>query len=96
MIRDADGNWVDAPFHQWFGLTYSAYLVMPRAVLEALPLDLQNRFIAAIDEARELLDTAKINDNYTVQLRNEHGRFVKDPLCNYRHPPAIPFLGDAQ
>lgn len=95
MIKDADGNWVDAPFHGWFGLTYSAYLVLPRAVLEALPLDLQLRMIAVVEEARKLLDTDKINDNYTVQLRNEHGRFVKDPFSNYRHPPAIPFIGGA-
>lgn len=91
MIRGPDGVYVDAPFHHWFGLTYSSYLVLPRSILEALPLDLQERMIAVIDEARDLLDTDQIGDNYSVQLRGEKGRFLKDPFANYRHPVQIPF-----
>lgn len=90
MILNDQGVYVDAPFHAWFGLTYSAYLVLPRAILEALPEDLQNRMIACIDEARELLDTDKISDNYSVKLRDDEGRYVRDPFANYRHPPAVP------
>ena len=95
MIQDKDGVYHDAPFHHWFGLTYSSYLVLPRSVLEALPLDLQERLIAAIEEARDLLDTDKIPDNYAVQLRDARGKFISDPLANYRHPPAIPFRESA-
>lgn len=90
MILDENGHYVDAPFHDWFGLTYSGYLVFPRAILEALPPDLQNRMIAVIDEARELLDTTKISDNYSVKLRDQDGRYIVDPFANYRHPPAVP------
>lgn len=91
MIRDDQGNYVDPPMHAWFGLTRSNYLVLPRSILEAMPLDWQNRMVALLDEARELLDTDKIRDNYSVQLRGDGGRFISDPFANYRHPPAIPF-----
>lgn len=96
MIKDKDGNWIDAPFHEWFGLTYSSYLVLPRAILEALPEDLQHRLISCIDEAKDLIDSGQINDNYSVKLRDQDGRYVVDPFANYRHPPTVPFKGVAQ
>lgn len=96
MIKDDQGNYVDAPFNQWFGLTYSSYLVLPRSILEALPLDLQNRMVALLDEATDLLDGDKIQGNYNVQLRDNKGKFIKDPLANYRHPPVIPFKAGAE
>ncbi len=91
MLQDKDGVWHDAPFHHWFGLTYSSYLVLPRSILEALPLEWQERMVALLDEASDLLDTDQIQDNYSVQLRGANGKFVKDPFQNYRHPPQIPW-----
>lgn len=76
----------DTPFHKWFGLSYSAYLVLPRSLLEALPTDLQQRMVDLIDEASEHI--TPYDGNYTVQLRGEDGRITKDPLADYRHPPA--------
>ncbi|MFQ2188705.1 hypothetical protein [Aeromonas jandaei] len=91
MFKKNDGSYVEAPFHQWFGLTYSSYLVLPRSVLEAMPFEWQERAIELLDEAREMLDTDAIPDNYCVQLRGDSGRFVRDQFANYRHPPMIPF-----
>lgn len=91
MIRDEHGHYVEPPFHGWFGLTYSSYLVLPRCILEAMPLDWQNSMIALLDEASDKLDTDKMHDRYSVKLRGDDGRFVRDPFANYRHPPAIPF-----
>lgn len=91
MIKDEQGHYVEPPFHAWFGLTYSSYLVLPRAILEAMPLEWQNNMIALLNEANERLDTDKIQDSYSVQLRADDGRFVRDPFANYRHPPTIPF-----
>lgn len=96
MIKDDQGNYVDAPFHEWFGLTYSSYLVLPRSILEALPLDFQNRMVALLDEAADIIDSSQIQDNYSVQLRDHKGKFIKDPFANYRHPPVIPFRAGAE
>lgn len=75
----------------WFGLTYSSYLVIPRALLCGMPAEWQKRLAALLDEARGIYDTEKINDDYTVLLRGGSGKFISDPLRNYRHPPALPY-----
>jgi len=75
----------------WFGLSYASYLVVPRALLCGMPDEWQERMVALLNEARETYDSDQIHDNYTVHLRNERGRFVSDPLRDYRHPPALPY-----
>lgn len=73
--------------HTWFGLTYASYFVMPRAVLEAMPIEWQYRFTALVNELNAMLDWG--DGDYTVQLRDADGRFVRDPLKDYRRPPRI-------
>jgi hypothetical protein len=91
MIKDANGDWVDPPFTHHFGLSYAHYLVLPRSILEAMPEQWQTQMIELLDQAADMLKTDEINDNYTVTLRDERGRFVKDQFANYRHPVEIPF-----
>lgn len=38
------------PLHDWFGLTYSSYLVLPRLALQEQPIEWQKRFLALLDE----------------------------------------------
>ncbi len=71
----------DTPIHDWFGLSYSSYLCIPRSALEAMPVGWQERLVALLDEADTLgLETPK----YTVQRRASSGRFIKDPWADYR------------
>lgn len=76
----------DGPVWGWFSLTYSSYLVMPRAVLCSMPLAWQQRFVDLINEVGETLEWDG-GDDYVVQLRTERGRFSSDPLANYKHLP---------
>ena len=74
--------------HQAFGLTYAAYLVIPRSVLQDMPADWQARFV-------ELLDGLPSTPEYSVLRRDAKGRFSPDPLANYRHPgPEVQELFD--
>ena len=67
----------------WFGLSYANYLTVPRVLLEEMPDEWQNRFVALMDEMRQ----AFVNDvTYEVRLRDERGRYRADPLASYRHP----------
>lgn len=84
-------NYFDGPMWNWFNLTYSSYLVIPRALLCGMPLDWQQRMASLLDECREVYDPYAINDNYTVLLKGKKGRFAIDPLRNYRHPPELPY-----
>jgi len=64
---------------------------MPRAVLEAMPIEWQHRFIAIVEELNNTLDWG--GGPYSVRLRDKNGRFIKDPLRDYRWPPKIARVG---
>lgn len=69
--------------HDWFGLTYASYLVLPRVLMQEMPAKWQEKMVILLNEAQ---DTWEHDDNYTVQLKDKKGRFKKDPLADYRHP----------
>ena len=82
------GVYHEPPFHGWFGLSYSHYIVIPRSLLEAMPHDWQKRAIVLFNEFREVFDH---NADYMIKLRGEDGKFLHDPLANYRHPETDAF-----
>jgi hypothetical protein len=91
-VRSPYSAYFNGPMWNWFGLTYSSYLVIPRTLLCGMPEEWQKKFAALLDEMRdEVYDSERIADRYTVKLRNERGRFVSDSLANYRHPPDLPY-----
>jgi len=82
--------------HEYFGLTYANYLVLPRSVLQCMPNDWQTRFVQML---RELHGTFDLSDNYRVLLLDKDDHYedsdtpdhdranvIHDPLSNYRHP----------
>ena len=74
----------DSHVHLWFGLTYASYLVLPRSLLQEMPVEWQKRFVDCLKEMGETFEQE--NDNYAVNLRDDNGRFIKDPLSQYRRP----------
>jgi hypothetical protein len=77
-----------APFENdislWFGLTYAAYLVIPRLWLEAMPHEWQLRFVKLIEQIPETLE---IDDTYEASYSVNYkvkGKFTKDPYRDYR------------
>jgi hypothetical protein len=68
---------VDTPVHDAFGLTYSAYFCVPRLALQSMPVEWQRQFVALVEQ---LPDTP----TYSVHLRDKRGRFLEDPLADYR------------
>jgi hypothetical protein len=76
----------DGPIWNAFGLGRAAYLVVPRT-LQSMPLNWQEKFVELMDEAHAALP-ADAFPEYSVQ-RKEAGRFVADPLRDYRHTGPI-------
>jgi len=74
----------DEPIHMWFGLTYASYFVMPRSVLQAMPLQWQRRFVLLMQEAEDA--GVEVSARYAVNARDLNGRFYRDPLAQYRRP----------
>jgi hypothetical protein len=76
---------------EWFNLTYSNYLVLPRAALQSMPDGWQEKFVALLDELRETADRSGLEfpDRYRVHAVNTRGRYVRDPIPHYKHAPNI-------
>lgn len=91
----------DEPIHEAFGLSYASYYVMPRVVLQSMPVDWQRRFIALTEEIYRHLDYEDPDycvlrcpidrEEYDEEARDmvhcteTCPRYVHDPLSEYRH-----------
>lgn len=75
---------IDDPIHQWFELTYAAYLVIPRSILQSAPVDWQKKFVALLEELDNVPEFAcPITGEYHVYLRATDGRFIHDEFRDY-------------
>lgn len=74
------------PIHEWFGLSYANYLVLPRTVLQSMPVDWQRRMVGLLDECNEAIREAGLEmpRGYRVTPTDAGGRFAKEPLPHYR------------
>ncbi len=71
--------------HGAFGLSYAHYLVVPRSLLQSMPNEWQQRFV---DTLKEMDDFGLESPfGYSVQRRDDGGRFRADPFSPYRHTP---------
>jgi hypothetical protein len=76
-------NDIEEPIHLWFELSYAQYLTIPRSVLQSMPAEWQKRFVQCLEELDELIDWRPKAGQYWVQLKDERGRFLHDPLMDY-------------
>ena len=82
--RFEPGEICEQDVHGWFELSYSSYLVLPRALMQAMPADWQHNFVRLLEDMQATF--RQENDNYTVLLRTPDGTFITDPFRRYRHP----------
>lgn len=73
--------------HDWFGLTYCAYQVVPRLLLDDCPEHIQKLFIEVMDWIEEHYDNTTFVSTYMVKGRKD-GKFISDPLSDYRRGDA--------
>lgn len=72
------------PCWDMFELTYSAYMVLHRVALCAMPREWQSKFVALMAELEATVDVKKMPSSFLVKAR-ENGKFVHDPYSDYRH-----------
>lgn len=74
----------DEPIHNYFGLSYAHYLVIPRVVLQSMPIWWQEQFVELLHQIPEtIVDDTEPVGGYDVRTRDENGRFTEDPFSNY-------------
>lgn len=83
--RNYDGR-TDGPVHCWFELTYASYLVLPRSVMQHMPIEWQERFVRCLNEMSAATETLPGYHGltYAVNVRGPGGKFVKDDFAQYR------------
>ena len=69
----------------WFELSYAQYLTIPRTALQSMPLEWQLQFVKLLEELDHSIDWRPKTGRYWVQLKDDKGRYVNDPLSDYRH-----------
>jgi hypothetical protein len=77
--------YLDGAIHGWFELSYASYLVLPRTMLQSMPLQWQEDFVAHLEELERLMPAWPGHDrSIEVHLRDDNThRYVSDPLVNY-------------
>lgn len=71
--------------HGWFDLTYSSYLALPRSLMQAMPAAWQHAMVQLLERMHEEFPGER--SSYRVlKIDVLNGRFVSDPLRNYRYP----------
>lgn len=53
--------------------------------MQAMPIEWQERMTTCLKQMREACRPLHVKDNYTVLLRGDKGRIVRDPYAEYRH-----------
>lgn len=67
----------ESPVWNSFGLSYAAYFCVPRLVLQEMPVEWQRQFVALTEKLPQ-------TPTYDCRIRGKGGRFVEDPLRDYR------------
>jgi hypothetical protein len=69
--------------HGWFGLTYANYLVLERSILQSMPDEWQQRFVACLAELDGATREMERAPGFRVHSVNEHGQYMHDPVPPY-------------
>lgn len=82
IVEDPD------PIHTWFGLSYASYLTIPRSVLQSMPTEWQQRFVACLEQLDNAIDWRPPRGHcYYVRLgftnSTRDARDPLDPLADY-------------
>jgi hypothetical protein len=72
--------------HEYFGLTYASYKVLPRTLMQSMPIEWQERFVALMLELEEAYAhvSGEFPSDYLVTPKKD-GKFVKETNPHYRH-----------
>lgn len=71
------------PVHRYFELSYCSYKVLPRSVLQSMPVEWQRKFVQLLEQIPETLDVDDMPESYRVTAIGDRGRFKHDPYSDY-------------
>ena len=60
------------PIHEWFSLTYCNYQVLPRTLMQSMPIEWQERMVACLNEMQDAFQHVPQAEVYDVHAATEH------------------------
>jgi hypothetical protein len=96
MLVDNNGNNVESPVNEAFGLTYASFLVLPRLLMENMPWGWQKDMVDLIEQLNEKFDWEKPG-GMSVVFKDKNGKFTETDrnLCDYRRGNSDIYLKDS-
>ena len=75
----------DDYIHNWFGLTYANYLVLPRSILQSMDAEWQKKMVNLLNEMEDKMreEGLEFTPNYSVNAKDSNGKYIKDPYRYY-------------
>lgn len=64
-------NPTDGPVHTWFSLSYSNYQVLPRTLMQSMPVEWQERIVRCLEEISDAYTHIEQPESYIVQASVE-------------------------
>lgn len=61
----------DEPVHGWFGLTYSSYQVLPRVLMQSMPVAWQRQMVGLLEQIHDAFSHLEQAECYDVQAAIE-------------------------
>lgn len=65
-------NPTDGPIHLWFGLSYTNYQVLHRALMQSMPTEWQERMVACLEELQAAYEHIGQPEVFKVEAATEH------------------------
>lgn len=60
------------PIHHWFGLSYSNYQVLPRVLMQSMPVEWQRRMVTCLEELHDAFSHIEHAPGYKVDPVDWH------------------------
>ena len=70
----------DDYIHNWFGLTYANYLVLPRSILQSMDAEWQKKMVDLLNEMEEKMRNEGLENtpDYSVNAKDSNGKYIRD------------------
>lgn len=71
--------------HNWFGLSYANYLVLPRSILQSMSDEWQKKMTDLLYELEDKISDEGLTliPDYSVNAKDSNGKYIKDPYRYY-------------
>jgi hypothetical protein len=67
--------------HSWFGLSYCNYLVLHRTILQSMPDEWQERFVACLHELDDAAQDLAVPARYNVRVLAREPEWIYHETC---------------